>query len=287
MTTASCAEPGPARRLLSRVNAAAGLLLLVAGGLVTSTASGLAVPDWPLSFGQYFPRMEGGVFFEHGHRVFAGGVGLLIAAMAALTQAQETRPAVKKLAWATCAAVGLQALLGGITVWLGLPVQTSAAHATLGQTIFVLLVVMAELVGEPRAPRLEKPAGALRWAAALAAAGLWTQLLLGAVLRHGGLSLGWHLAGAAFAVLPALWLSCGVTASREEPALRAPALALGALLLVQLALGGASAYLLSLGPMLRRSPLAIAVTTSHLAVGAFLLGVCALLCVRLFRGTPR
>ena len=47
-------------------------LLLLAGALVTSTGSSLAVPDWPLSFGKFFPNMTGGVFFEHGHRMVAG-----------------------------------------------------------------------------------------------------------------------------------------------------------------------------------------------------------------------
>jgi heme A synthase len=53
------------------------LTLIFVGGLVTSTGSGLAVPDWPLSFGQFFPRMVGGVFYEHGHRMVAATVGAL------------------------------------------------------------------------------------------------------------------------------------------------------------------------------------------------------------------
>ena len=51
------------------VVACATAVLLFVGGLVTSTGSGLAVPDWPLSYGQVFPRMTGGVLFEHGHRL--------------------------------------------------------------------------------------------------------------------------------------------------------------------------------------------------------------------------
>lgn len=53
-------------------------LLLLAGALVTSTGSSLAVPDWPLSFGKFFPNMTGGVFFEHGHRMVAGVATCLI-----------------------------------------------------------------------------------------------------------------------------------------------------------------------------------------------------------------
>ena len=47
------------------------LLLVVAGGLVTSHDAGLSVPDWPLSYGKLMPQMEGGIFYEHGHRMVA------------------------------------------------------------------------------------------------------------------------------------------------------------------------------------------------------------------------
>ena len=58
------------------------LLLVAAGGMVTSTSSGLSVPDWPTTYGQNmfaFPpsRMVGGIFYEHGHRLIASTVGFL------------------------------------------------------------------------------------------------------------------------------------------------------------------------------------------------------------------
>src|SRR3990167_2309881 len=70
-----------AQHLLHRyaqATAAAAFGLLVAGGLVTSTDSGLAVPDGPLSYGTWFPPMVGGIRYEHGHRMIAGVVGLMI-----------------------------------------------------------------------------------------------------------------------------------------------------------------------------------------------------------------
>ena len=76
---------------LAVLTAAATFLLLFVGGLVTSTGSGLAVPDWPLSFGRFFPPMIGGVLFEHGHRMmatpyitlhFAHRIGALFVALA-------------------------------------------------------------------------------------------------------------------------------------------------------------------------------------------------------------
>ena len=53
------------------------LLLVVAGGMVTSRDAGLSVPDWPLSYGKLMPPMEGGILYEHGHRMIATTVGML------------------------------------------------------------------------------------------------------------------------------------------------------------------------------------------------------------------
>ena len=55
----------------ARITARATWLLLIAGSLATSTDSGLSVPDWPLSYGTWFPPMVGGIVYEHGHRMLA------------------------------------------------------------------------------------------------------------------------------------------------------------------------------------------------------------------------
>src|SRR5213596_349675 len=65
--------------------------LVIAGGLVTSTGSGLAVPDWPLSYGQLMPPMVGGVFYEHGHRMVAATVGFLTVIQAIWLQLREPK----------------------------------------------------------------------------------------------------------------------------------------------------------------------------------------------------
>ena len=65
------------RHRFSVLLVAATLALIFVGGLVTSTGSGLAVPDWPLSYGMVMPPMVGGVLFEHGHRMVASAVGFL------------------------------------------------------------------------------------------------------------------------------------------------------------------------------------------------------------------
>ena len=281
MSSAAATVSAP-RRALGRFNAAAALLLLAAGGMVTSTNSGMAVPDWPLSYGQWLPRMTGGVFFEHGHRMIAAFVGLLILVMAFWTQFDETRPGVRRLAWWTLFGVSLQGVLGGVTVLFNLPIAVSAAHATLGQTVFCLLVIMAELVGDgARASAAADPVGNLPGIGAFAVAALWCQLVMGAIMRHGGSGIIWHLLGAAVAASAAGIFGAAALA-RSETTLNRPAGALLALLALQLTLGLATADFRT-APLPRANPAMIAVATAHLAVGALLLGTSALLTFRLFR----
>ena len=117
---------------------AATVLLLVAGGLVTSTGSGLAVPDWPTSYGWNmftFPmkHMVGGIFYEHGHRLIASGVGFLTIVLAIWIWRAEARRWMRVLGFTALAAVCVQGLLGGITVLYFLPTAVSTAHAGLAQ----------------------------------------------------------------------------------------------------------------------------------------------------------
>ncbi len=272
------------RNWLGKINVVAAALLLIAGGLVTSTNSGMAVPDWPLSYGQWLPAMTGGVFFEHGHRMIATLVGFLILVMAIWTQVEEMRAGVRRLAWWTLFFVSLQGLLGGITVFYNLPFQVSAAHATLGQSVFCLLVIMAECVGANFHEESAVPSGKLRALGVFAVAALLGQLIVGAVMRHGGSGLWPHLLGAAIAA-PAAGVFAASVLLRREIGLNKPALAILAMLACQLALGLATADFRAL-PHPRTNVAMIATATAHLAFGALLLGSTVLLTFRLFR-VPR
>ena len=110
-----------ALHLYSKLTAIATFLLVIAGGLVTSTDSGLAVPDWPLSYGMWFPPMVGGILYEHGHRMIAGVVGILLFVQGVWITRTESRRWVRRLSLAAVVAVIIQALLGGATVLLLLP----------------------------------------------------------------------------------------------------------------------------------------------------------------------
>src|SRR5216117_1856653 len=152
---------GPGIHRLAVVTAGATLMLLFVGGLVTSTGSGLAVPDWPLSFGQVFPPMVGGVLFEHGHRLAATAVGCLTVVLALWTVVGDARASVRALGLLALLAVVLQGLLGGITVLYKLPLAVSVTHACLAQTFFCLTVALAIVTGPAwSAPRPRRtPAG--------------------------------------------------------------------------------------------------------------------------------
>ena len=120
-------------------------LLIVAGGLVTSNNAGLAVPDWPTSFGHLFkvPKMIGGVKFEHTHRMIAEFVGLLTIIVAIWTWRVDKRRWMRGLTLGAVAGVVFQGILGGLTVLNFLPPAISTAHATVGQTMFCILTMIA------------------------------------------------------------------------------------------------------------------------------------------------
>ncbi|HVP55899.1 MAG TPA: COX15/CtaA family protein [Candidatus Eisenbacteria bacterium] len=225
--------------------AGATLVLIVLGALVTSNDAGLSVPDWPTSFGSLYkiPPMVGGVKYEHGHRMFAEFIGLLIIAMAVWTQRVEQRKWMKLLGWIALAAVVGQGVLGGITVLFYLPWAVSTAHATLAQTIFCVVTAMALFTSrswlqdsEPIVEHgLTPGTPALT---ALTAACVWVQLILGAAFRHSGIKLLPHLIGACVVTAMLCWTVVRVLTRYGNVAqLRKPAQAVLALLMLQLGLG--------------------------------------------------
>src|SRR6187455_35453 len=128
--------------------AASTALLIFAGGLVTSTGSGLSVPDWPNTYGWFmfsFPvnKWVGGILYEHSHRLIASTVGFLTIILAVWTWRVDPRPWVRALGFAALGAVVLQGLLGGITVLLKLPPAVSIGHAALAQLFFCITLSLA------------------------------------------------------------------------------------------------------------------------------------------------
>ncbi|MBI1953839.1 MAG: protoheme IX farnesyltransferase [Candidatus Omnitrophica bacterium] len=255
---------------LARFTALAGFLLVIAGGLVTSTDSGLAVPDWPLSYGTLFPPMVGGIRFEHTHRVIASAVGALTLILTLTILLKESRLKVRRLALAALGLVVFQGILGGLTVLWRLPKPVSVAHACLGQLFFALLCVLAMVVS-PRWRDLRRqgePSALLL--STLTTLALVLQLFLGAFLRHTGTGLAYHLLGGAL-------VSAGIFAlTRKLLRTGTVSLFLPAVLFLQLALGALT--------LLTRN--AVPLATAHVAAGAILLAASSVWTVRLFSSRP-
>jgi cytochrome c oxidase assembly protein subunit 15 len=242
------------------------LLLILAGGFVTTTRTGDTIPTWPKSWG----TMQAGWPVEWTHRAFAGVVGLLVAVLAFWAR----RP----LAWAALGAVVVQALIGGLRISKAVP-EVSIVHAVFGQVVFCAMVATA--VSFSKAPRGAVPEAAGMGAAATAVAFL--QLVAGAVTRHTGAGLHVHLAGAV-----AVLLFTSLFASRLMlTPLRRGAHLLLALLGAQIALGLATWAITASGFV--RSPeapfLQILTVSAHVALGALLLA--ASLTVTLLCRRPR
>jgi heme a synthase len=174
----------------AKVVAASTVLLIAAGGMVTSTDSGLAVPDWPNTYGWFmfsFPleKMVGGIFYEHGHRLIASTVGFLTIILAVWTWRAESRRWVRWLAVGALAAVIVQGVLGGITVLLLLPAPVSIGHAGLAQLFFCITVSLAVFTS-PRWRTVSDPVDdpMLRRVALATTVMIYIQILVGATIRH-------------------------------------------------------------------------------------------------------
>jgi len=266
---------------LAIVTASATFVLILLGGLVTNTGAGLAVPDWPSTFGHnlfLFPwsRMVGGIFYEHSHRLVGALVGLLTLGLAAALWGRGGR--LRWLGLAAVLAVVAQGVLGGLRVVL-LEDTLAIVHGSLAQAFFALLVAIA-LVTSPAARRpMREAEPSLRALTALAAALVYVQIVFGALLTHAG-RLDLHLAGAAavFALLPV------VTARLRrsgDPVAAPAARALLALLGVQLLLGAGSFLARFSSVWIPGGQLTMLVLpVAHRLAGSLILGASVLLALR-------
>ncbi len=169
-------------------------LLIIAGGLVTSTQSGLSVPDWPTSYGHFmfaFPldQMVGGIFYEHSHRMIASVVGFLTVILTIWLWRREDRRWVRLLGVIALGSVVAQGVLGGLTVLFLLPTAISVSHATLAQTFFCIISTLALVTSawwrnEPAHPPAEKTKCSILQLSVVTTITIFIQLILGAWMRH-------------------------------------------------------------------------------------------------------
>jgi cytochrome c oxidase assembly protein subunit 15 len=276
------------------------LLLIVAGSLVTSQDFGLSVPDWPKSYGMWFPPMIGGVFYEHGHRMIAGTVGILTIVMTIWLWLKEPRKWVRILGTIALLSVILQAVLGGITVLYFLPTWVSTFHATLAQTFFCMIVSLSIFTSrwwkEPL-PKTEVSGDPTNRFAAMTVL-IWLQLILGSWMRHSKaalaipvfpLALGRiippftspeiaihfaHRVGALVVLLFVTWNLISVLKSyRGQSKITWPSIALMVLVLIQITLGAFTVL----------TKTAVAVATLHVITGAVILATSLTLTLRSYK----
>ena len=153
-------RPQHHRAFLITVYWTLGLLFL--GSVVHATESSLACPDWPTCFGTMIPEMTGGVFWEHLHRLVAGGLILFWGGAIYLAWKETPRfPWVLKAAWAGMLLLLVQAVFGGLTVLFLLPDAISTTHLGLAFLFLALSTVLA-VVSAPRWGEVQWPEASVR-----------------------------------------------------------------------------------------------------------------------------
>ncbi len=146
-------DPHPWARRLGILLTVATFLLIGTGGLVTSYNAGLAVPDWPGSFGNwiFLPARiwsDLAVMLEHNHRLTGQVAGLICIATVILTiRAYGVWSRVSILAWLVLAAYIYQGIMGGLRV-VDKSVPLAVIHGIQGQLLFALVVVLAGSLGK-------------------------------------------------------------------------------------------------------------------------------------------
>jgi cytochrome c oxidase assembly protein subunit 15 len=169
------------------------LFLICSGGMVTSKGVGLAVPDWPTTFGYnmfLFPvsKWIGGIFFEHTHRLIASIVGFMTIILAVWMWLAEDRRWVRNLCYLALFLVVLQGVLGGLRITM-LKDEIGIFHACVAQAFLGLLVVIALVTTKFwQSPSdvdvdLAKFRG-IKSLALFATVAIYLQLALGATMRH-------------------------------------------------------------------------------------------------------
>jgi heme a synthase len=287
------------------------VLLIAAGGMVTSTGSGLSVPDWPTTYGWNmftFPlsKWVGGIRYEHTHRLIASTVGFLTIILAVWTSRVEPRRWVRTLGFLCLGAVILQGVLGGLTVLLLLPPAVSIGHAGLAQIFFCLTLTLALVTSpgwrasETRDSALATGDPVLRRLSTITTAAIYAQIILGATMRHTDAGLAIPTFPLAFGhLVPPAWtpqiavhyahrvgalvvmLAIVSTAAhvfyhhRDRRALVGPSILLLAFVCSQVTLG-AFVVLTAMNPV---------VNTAHVVNGALVLGTSLLLTLRSYHAT--
>lgn len=297
MTTVS------SNRWLSRyaaLTAVIALLPIGMGALVTTLDAGMAFLDWPTSDGQnmfLYPWLQDfhanrEKFVEHGHRLAGSLIGMFSIGLVVLTLRRESRGWVRTLAVGILSAVVLQGLLGGFRVIADARIA-AMVHGLFASLIFSTITLFALVTGlnwmgggQTARSSVAVPSS-LRFLAIANLLAVFSQSLLGGLVRHLGLALHEHLGGAILATV----LSVALIASSWKSGhawLRSAAIGLAVVLLVQLVLG-AGAWVTRFGfPMtgyvaVQQAPEQILFRTAHAVAAMFVLMMSVQMTARVLR----
>jgi len=288
---AETASPWPHR--LALLTAGATLLLILAGGVVTSTGSGLAVPDWPTTFGYnmfLFPlaKMTGGILYEHAHRLIGSVVGILTLALAVVVWTMERRTWLRWLGALALVGVIVQGVLGGLRVVL-LADSLAFVHGVVAQAFFGLTGSLVLVTSPGWRSRVAPPPAdvlpALRPWSRLTLAVMYAQIVLGALVTHTGSRVDAHLGLAALVSVLVLLVTQRVLASAKEwGELVRPAQALRTLWVLQLLLGlGSYATRFHGADLAMPAILGLAFPVAHRLAAALMLAAAVVLILQVYR----
>ena len=264
------------------------VLMIALGGVVTSMEAGLAVPDWPGTFGHnmlLYPLSEmlaaDDVYVEHAHRLYGMLTGLTTIALLIHVWSTDRRVALRVLTVVVLGMVVVQGVLGGQRV-TGTSLGLALVHGVLAQAVLAVLVVLAAMASRRWKYGTRADTGSSRRSSRLVLvlpAALFLQVLLGAIYRHGSPGsmhvLYTHLAWAILILLLAVLVAGrAAAATGGDPLIRR----LGTMLMhttgLQLVLG-----LLAMITVLRadadvpETVFEIVLATTHQTLGAILLAM--------------
>jgi cytochrome c oxidase assembly protein subunit 15 len=288
--------------------------LIWVGGLVTSYDAGMAVPDWPGTYGYnlflypwttwFFGPWD--LFIEHGHRLLGATAGMLMIGLVAVTYLSKCPRWLLQFSIALLLLVILQGVLGGIRVRLD-DRMFALLHGCTGPVFFVLLVAFATLTSPRFAVRENGKATqpALTTAAWGFAGVCYLQLVLGALVRHVPVTSSasffravvlLHIVMALVLLGQALLLSGKVLFGKDRSVSRWVGTMLSVLIIAQVTLGAAT-WIVKYGwpdwmssfqfaaahVNLEKSALQAVISTAHVANGSLILATAVILSLQASR----
>jgi heme a synthase len=272
------------------------VLLFVAGALVTSNAAALSVPDWPKSFGTWFPSLQqlvGGAFFEHSHRVIAGVLGVLLPIETVVIWQKDER---KWLRWFALIAVGgvvVQSILGGEVVRRLLQYWLPVLHACFAQIMFGAILCLAVFTSKwwiEEHTKLDDRGGvSIHALALLNAIVMFVQVFFGAAFRHQYAAIWPHLVGSAAVLGVMIWTAAVLRKRFEDsPELRFGRTLLHSMVGMQILLGIAAYWSrLSTADAPQPMPVMVWLTVIHTVFGALVFAASILVALLCYRLVPR